>query len=491
VTAVPPTVALAVWIVQVRHPFGAGRTPRGYGAAVTPWTYLGCMAGRGSGRGVISGGDRQGRARQRYFEAALEQWASLSVAEHLGPLTPRRVASAAGRQVGALYHHWPTIDAFHHDLVRWATRPDGLETLLHSPAASPEGLAELALPSELIEHLARETFAVMVERDRGLARFHLFVASVSDHDPVMSEALAESYRATCDRNASFYAMALEEWGRELRPPWTAHDLATVFAGLTDGMALRHLFDPDASTPELFARAVTGLAAVLSAPKAAPAPYDGYVTQLLARPVTGDEVHRHRTAVAEAAVEIYRRRGWAGVTIGSVAGWAGVEARVVNACAGGRDGLAAPIWDRLLLPDLSGAVRADLEGGRRGLEALRTHLERLVAACLRHRSLTSALVATRRDLPPVGTHGINPSAQGLTALVGLAGQVLERAAAGGELDGVVAAGGAPGGPDVADLANALTAACLAAVVALPAEGADRVGALVPSILVAGLADLTAA
>jgi AcrR family transcriptional regulator len=448
------------------------------------------MADRGSGRGVISGVDRQGRARQRYFEAALEQWASLSVAEHLGPLTPRRVASAAGRQVGALYHHWPTIDAFHHDLVRWATRPDGLETLLHSPAASPEGLADLALPSELIEHLARETFAVMVERDRHLARFNLFVASVCDRDPVMSEALADSYRAMCDRNASFYAMALEEWGRELRPPWTVLDMATVFAALTDGMALRHIFDPTASTPELFARAITGLAAVITAPRATPAPFDGYAAQLLARPVTRDEVDRHRDAVAEAAVEVYRRRGWAGVSIGSVAGWASLEPRVVNACAGGRNGLAAPIWDRLLLPDLADGVRADLGEGRPGLEALRSHLERLVAACLRHRSLTSALVATRRDVPPVGAAGPNPSAQGLAALATLAQQVLERAVAGGELDGVVATGDGSGGPEVADLGNALTAACLAAVVALPAEGADRVGALVPSLLVAGLADLAA-
>jgi AcrR family transcriptional regulator len=455
---------------------------------VTPPSYLGCSADERRGEVVISGGDRQGRARERYFEAALDRWASLSVAEHLGPLTPRRVTSAAGRQVGALYHHWPTIDAFHHDLVRWATRPDGLETLLHSPAASPEGLAALALPSELIGHLARETFAVMVERDRALARFNLFVASVSDGDPVMSETLAQSYRAMCDRNAAFYAVALEEWDRELRPPWTAHDLATVLAALADGMALRHLFDPDASTPELFARAITGLAAVLSAPKAAPAPYAGYVSQLLARPVTPDEADRHRAEVAEAAVEIYRRRGWAGVTIGSVAGWAGVEARVVNACVGGRDGLAAPVWDRLLLPDLGASVRADLDADRPGLEALGAHLERLVAACLRHRSLTSALVAARRNVPPVGTAGVNPSAQGLAALVGLAQQALERAAAGGELDGVLADGDGRPGPEVADLANALTAACLAGVVSLPAEGADRVAAVLPSVLVAGLADL---
>jgi AcrR family transcriptional regulator len=415
------------------------------------------------------------------------------VAEHLAPLSPRRVASAAERQVGALYHHWPTIDAFHHDLVWWATRPDGLETLLDSPVASPEGLTELAQPPGLIDHLAREQFAAMVERDRDLARFNLFLASVSDADPAIVEVLRESYRQLCERNASFYALAMKEWDRELRAPWTPSDMATVLAALTDGMALRHLFDPEASTPDLFVRAVTGLAAVLSAPKAAPAPFDGYVAQLLARPVTTDEVDRDRQAVADAAVELYRRRGWAGVTVGSVAGWAGVEARVVNATTGGRDGLAAPIWDRLLLPDLAAAAQADLDADRPGLEVLRAHLERLVAVCLRHRSLTSALVATRRNLPPVGAHGRNPSAQGLAALAALTERVLLHAQVNGELDGVIPGAAATAGdgqaaPDAAAMAGALTAACLAAVISLPAEEADRVAALVPPMLVAGLADL---
>jgi hypothetical protein len=51
-----------------------------------------------------------------------------------------------------------------------------------------------------------------------------------------------------------------------------------------------------------------------------------------------------------------------------------------------------------------------------------------------------------------------------------------------------AGDGQAAPDAAAMAGALTAACLAAVISLPAEEADRVAALVPPMLVAGLADL---
>jgi AcrR family transcriptional regulator len=126
------------------------------------------------------------------------------------------------------------------------------------------------------------------------------------------------------------------------------------------------------------------------------------------PGSGLDVHK-RAAIVRAAIEVYRRDGWDGVTVSAVEAHSDVSRRTIIANVGDRNGLAAAIWSQLL-PDLRAAVAADVDltAHRR----ISRHLHRMVELVRAHPQLTGALLAgvlayTIEHGPPTGTDPADP------------------------------------------------------------------------------------
>jgi hypothetical protein len=79
--------------------------------------------------------------------------------------------------------------------------------------------------------------------DMPAARFGFAAMTSAEGDPVIAEAIAESYRGYLDPWKEVYAAFIEARGLRLRPGITVDDIANLLAALVDGIALRSIGNP--------------------------------------------------------------------------------------------------------------------------------------------------------------------------------------------------------------------------------------------------------
>jgi len=197
------------------------------------------------------------------------------------------VAERAGVTKGALYHLWPSQEAYWNDLLHHLLSTNRLFGADRLATMSAELIAARGEPQTLREW-ANELFDTVRADPAFFARVSLF-AYLDD----------ESVRATLDREARdaidglqpVLAAAVADMGRRPRSNGALRDLAVQLAALLEGLSLKYRVDPE-RTPDLPAsrgRRLTLFAAAADA-----------LLQAFTEPV-GDETATARGSVMVAGV----------------------------------------------------------------------------------------------------------------------------------------------------------------------------------------------
>ena len=159
-----------------------------------------------------------------------------------------RVAKAAGVTRATFYAYWPTADAYLERLLAYlGERPaaDFQMQAVHEfedvPQGAPDVVSQfLAVARTQVEHALTDP----------ALRVRVGFASKVD-EPGVAEALRELHRTGEDRLADRHRNIRLSWGREPRPPFTDAQIEAIFTMLLDGVAIRHLIDPETMPVDSF------------------------------------------------------------------------------------------------------------------------------------------------------------------------------------------------------------------------------------------------
>jgi AcrR family transcriptional regulator len=168
------------------------------------------------------------------------QDAAAATVDALANVKLAEVAERAGVTKGALYHVWPTQEAYRKDL---------LERLLeHSRQGGVRELVELLSDEELYgdprralrEH-ADMVFHALKDDPAFFARFSFFVYAA---DPEVNALLNRGDQAIVEEFTPFIEAYLELVGRRIRKPFTVELLLVSMNAIFHGLCLRYRTSPD-------------------------------------------------------------------------------------------------------------------------------------------------------------------------------------------------------------------------------------------------------
>jgi AcrR family transcriptional regulator len=201
----------------------------------------------GAGRRRTKSDQRSEATREALLNAGrkllLEQPAS-GVFSHL---TAARVATAAGRTTGALFHQWPTLDDYLHDLLAWLFAPSESQTLAEFVGrVAASGLDGGTLATGLLD-AARYGMQVLPSDPHSLAELLMWNRATRDEE--FRAQVATLYPALDAVGGEFVEALLEATGREMRPPYTPQTLAALCSGVLQGLAIRTVITPDFYPPD--------------------------------------------------------------------------------------------------------------------------------------------------------------------------------------------------------------------------------------------------
>ena len=185
---------------------------------------------------------------ERLLEAGLQIWNAETAAVIFGGFSVARVAKAAGVTRATFYAYWPTADAYLERLLAYlGERPaaDFQMQAVHEfedvPQGAPDVVSQfLAVARTQVEHALTDP----------ALRVRVGFASKVD-EPGVAEALRELHRTGEDRLADRHRNIRLSWGREPRPPFTDAQIEAIFTMLLDGVAIRHLIDPETMPVDSF------------------------------------------------------------------------------------------------------------------------------------------------------------------------------------------------------------------------------------------------
>ena len=155
------------------------------------------------------------------------------------------VADRAGVTKGALYHIWPSQEAFWNDLLGYLMDGQQLFGAEHL-AAIGEDLAAAAGTSPTLREFGNALFDTLSHDPSFFARVSLF--SYLDDDRVRSE-LDRSFRDSVERIIPVLESSIRSMGRQVIDGATSWDFAVAIAALLDGLCLQYRIDP-ARTPDI-------------------------------------------------------------------------------------------------------------------------------------------------------------------------------------------------------------------------------------------------
>lgn len=150
------------------------------------------------------------------------------------------VAERAGVSKGALYHVWPTQEAYRQDLLQRLleqSRQPGvreIRRLLDDPEVVHD-------PRRALHDYGRFVFDAVKDDPSFFARFSFFVYA---SNPVVNELLARGDDEVISEFGPFVELYLSVIGRRIREPFTVELLLTSINALFQGLCLRHRTSPD-------------------------------------------------------------------------------------------------------------------------------------------------------------------------------------------------------------------------------------------------------
>lgn len=155
------------------------------------------------------------------------------------------VAARAGVTKGAMYHLWPSQEAYWADLLQHlmdTTRLVGADKL-----ATVE--AELTRATDTDPDLREYANALFDSLSRDPAFFARVALFSYLDDESVRDCLDEEFRAAVERVTPVLAATVSAMGRRPRTPTALQELAVAVGALLEGLCLQHRIDP-ARTPDV-------------------------------------------------------------------------------------------------------------------------------------------------------------------------------------------------------------------------------------------------
>ena len=171
-------------------------------------------------------------------------------------LTATRVATAAGRTTGALFHQWPTLDDFLDDLLTRLFDPSQSRTFDEFRTRTVEVAATGGSLGDGVIAAARESLDVLPQDPHTVAE--LLAWSRACHDEQFRTRVAALYPDLDQVGGEFISGLLTLSGREMRPPYTEETFAAICAGILQGLAIRSVLTPDFYPPDVAGHALLAL-----------------------------------------------------------------------------------------------------------------------------------------------------------------------------------------------------------------------------------------
>lgn len=165
-------------------------------------------------------------------DATVEALADVRVAD---------VADRAGVTKGAVYHVWPSQEAYRHDLLARLleqNRQTGVREmtqLLDDPAVLEDD------PREILRRSAAYVFDALKDDPAFFARFSFFLYAAN---PEVGALLARGDDGVVEDFAPYVEQYLELVGRRLRPPFSTAVLLRSMNALFHGLCLRYRCSPE-------------------------------------------------------------------------------------------------------------------------------------------------------------------------------------------------------------------------------------------------------
>jgi AcrR family transcriptional regulator len=155
------------------------------------------------------------------------------------------VADRAGVTKGAMYHIWPSQEAFWHDLLVHLLETNQLFGADQLAAIGTE-LAEAVGDTPTLRDYANALFDALSNDPAYFARVSLF--SYMDDETVRAE-LDRSFQASVQQVVPVLEHSITSMGRRLIEGATVWDFAVAIAALLDGLCLQYRISP-ARTPDV-------------------------------------------------------------------------------------------------------------------------------------------------------------------------------------------------------------------------------------------------
>ena len=195
--------------------------------------------------------------RQRLLAAGARVVLDDGLAALANGVSPDRVTRVAGRSRRIFYDHFATKEDFLGEVVSHYLEPDGFAELARSSSTEIANLV-WSTQGDLVAS-ARTLCETSFERGVGsdADRFRALITALSVSGP-MGEMVQHRLDRTEEAIGEFVTTLHEQWGLELRPPWTARRIACAVHALADGLMLRARAGVDVADGELFSLAVLSM-----------------------------------------------------------------------------------------------------------------------------------------------------------------------------------------------------------------------------------------
>ena len=374
---------------------------------------------------------------QRLLDAGIELWTSADPATVFGGFTVSRVAKAAGVTRATFYSYWSTPEEYLRALLAHLDTRRPYQDTSRVPAdAIPARSEDNRVLNRFMEACNRRFVETLASPG---VRVRLGFASKMD-DPEVADGLRMLYRNYEDDTKLLNQEMRERWGREPRPPFTDDWIQSIFAALLDGIALRHVIDPERMPAESFG--LVGAMFMTIATRATDDPRDiedllGTINQWPATGARLASIRRVEDALStptlpastiDGTVAVARRLladgNWEALDIDDIALAAGIDADRLLRTFGSKTGIALSII----------ALNADevwMESPRTGdpLTDLRALLDIIVMELRRSPSLGQSIIqvlsgSVRIPDPIIFTRAPLPDITNLLAEAQAQGQILD-------------------------------------------------------------------
>jgi AcrR family transcriptional regulator len=179
--------------------------------------------------------------REELLQAGLQILFSKPTVLGLRNVPVTEVAEVAGRTTGAVYQIWPKQPDFHLDLAIAAIKHDTVALPPQALAAYGAPVMERGGTFEEFVGAAADGYLHDLATSRAFVVVISFWAAALD-TPELGDAVRENYADLTATWAEAYEMILAHYGRRMRAPYTAADLAVGIRSVAEGFALRRRFD---------------------------------------------------------------------------------------------------------------------------------------------------------------------------------------------------------------------------------------------------------